>query len=321
MIDFEHMFSLLKRIDTKYRQCCEIINEQIELNENSNDRRINKLIKTYYPNSNFEEIRNIRADFLKKIPNARARDEKWLYAVLRWYLNGNIPKNEINRLNKFLGWLHKNKFYANDAIEISDWSLFRFEDIKYAYDKLFLNTNNINKNNTSNDYNKKQNINGFVIRRIDTEEEASMLGYTLFNKEWCIFDDFEYMDGCNCYIITNNNTYKTAKKMPIKNIVKILNKMGYNEIANEISKCNNIIEISENFEEYFEIANINNGLPPYDEYGLSAFVVLSYDDGIGSVYSRYNIPNMADGNFLTENEISTLIGKDINKVCPYIGET
>ena len=199
MIDFEHMFSLLKRIDPKYRQCCEIINEQIELNENSNDRRINKLIKTYYPNSNFEEIRNIRADFLKKIPNARARDEKWLYAVLRWYLNGNIPKNEINRLNKFLGWLHKNKFYANDAIETSDWSLFRFEDIKYAYDKLFLNTNNINKNNTSNNYNKKQNINGFVIRRIDTEEEASMLGYTFFNKEWCIFDDANNMkvrEGC-----------------------------------------------------------------------------------------------------------------------------
>lgn len=70
---------------------------RVSLNENAQDRRVNNLIKQYYPTADFDEIRNIRANFLNLIPNARARNEKWLCKVLKWFLDGQInPKDYKN---------------------------------------------------------------------------------------------------------------------------------------------------------------------------------------------------------------------------------
>ena len=86
---------------------------------------------------------------------------------------------------------------------------------------------------------------------------------------------------------------------------------GYNAVRVDV--------ITNYSEEYFDIAYLDNGLPPYDKYGLSAIVVLVGEDGdLYGVYSRYNLPNMCDGNILDKLGISQLIGSNIDDVCPYV---
>lgn len=294
------------------------------LNENSIDRRINKLIKDHFNLTNFNEIRKIRANFLNLIPNARAKNEKWLCTVLQWYLNGDIPPKENKKLDRFLGWLHRNP-YPNKEINESDWSSLPFSQIKQSYDKLFnSDSSSAEKENVYN--NKVQNINGFTIRRIDSQEEARKLGSSIYNNEWCILDNLfdEQVDDCTCYIITNDKTYSTAEEMPMKSIIRILKTLGKTNIANELEdflEHENVCDITECecANEYFDIAYIDNGLPPYDKYGLSAIVVLVGDDGdLYGVYSRYNIPNMYDGCILGKMELSQLINYDIDKVCSFV---
>lgn len=303
-----------------------------QLNENTNDRRVNKLISLYYPDADFNKIRQIRADFLNYIPNARSRNEKWLYTVLKWYLDGDIPKEEVKRLDRFLGWLNSNEL-NDDEINNGDWHDLPFMWVKQTYDKIFppkennvkIGTNN-NKLKRINDNNKLKRINGFTIRRIDSQEEARSLGDAVYNGEWCILDNLfnEEVDDCTCYIISNNKTYNRATPTPLRKIISEVKKLGYNDIANELKgflpRNIDVSDIAGDcFEEYFDIADMNNGLPPYDKYGLSAIVVLiGGDKDLWGVYSRYNMPNMFDGHFLDEMELSKLIGMDIHEACPYV---
>ena len=301
----------------------------IPLRENSNDRRINKLISNYFPAASFDKIRKYRADFLNLVPNARARIERWFYVVLKWYLDGDIPKKELHCLNNFLGWLSKNNI-QDEEINNTDWSGLSFSRIKQVYDEFLQKPQQNTNGNIS--YDKVKNINGFTVRRIDNEDEANRIGWEFFHGEWCIFDSFDEMVGESdgiVYIISNDRTYKKAKPTPIKSVIDTLHKLGKDNMADEIDAYMKnmgeddifmsyikLSEIISDMEGYFEIAK-SNGLPPYDEYGLSAIAITVYDDGMGGGYTRYNLPNDCDG-FLDENELSQLIGVDINKVCPYV---
>lgn len=313
VFNWGNYFSNLKRIDENIKESLNIILE------NSHERKINSLIKSYFPNLEFNDIRKVRANFLNIMPNARSRNEKWLYTVLKWYLDGDLPKNECKRLNNFLGWLHNNQC---DDLEInnSDWSNLPFLWVKQTYDKVLpqkdidVKTNNLNTD-------KVKKVSNFTIRRIDNNQEAMELGRTIYNNEWCILNGSfdEQVDDCTCYIIVNNKTYDKAKPMSINNIKKILKKNNFNDVLKDIEGCNDIIDISECSDKYFKIANVSNGLPPYDSYGTSAMVLLVGDDGgLYGVYSRYNIPNMCDGTMFDETSISQFIKQDIHTVCPYV---
>ena len=116
----------------------ETINKYLGQNlikENAQDRRINNLIKQYYPESDFEKIRSIRANILNLIPNARARKGKWLYKVIEWFLNNKIPHEEYKRFNNYLGYLHNN--IDTEQIYNNTWDNLTFNDIKQHYDELF----------------------------------------------------------------------------------------------------------------------------------------------------------------------------------------
>lgn len=300
-------------------------NTRISLNENTIDRKVNKLLKDYYHTDDFTKIRGYRANFLNIIPNARSRNEKWLYRVLQWYLNGDIPKEEIKRLDKFLGWLNNHRC-GNKFIDDSDWHFLPFSWIRRAYDRIFPPKEIASNNSASS--NKVTKVNGFTIRRLDSQDEARAAGQAFYNGEWCILDDQfdnEVYD-CTCYIITNDKTYASAKPMTISAIIKMLRKLGRNDIVDEIYPLtkydySEVSDIAERSDDYFDVAeaDINNGLPPYDDYGLSAIVVLIGQDGdVYGVYSRYNLPNMRDGQLLDKTGLSQLIGVDINTVCPYV---
>ena len=300
-----------------------ILCENIELNENTNDRKVNKLLKDYYHTDDFTKIREYRANFLNLMPNARSRNEKWLYRVLQWYLNGDIPKEEIKRLDKFLGWLNNNR-YDNKDINDSDWHSIPFLWIKQAYDRMFPSRGNVLNNTPLT--RKVTKVNGFTIRRLDSQDEAQELGETVYNGEWCILDNLfeEQVDNCTCYIISNDKTYASAEPMPLFTIIKMLKKLGLNDIVNEINPLteydySDVTDITDWSDDYFDVADTDNGLPPYDKYGLSAIVVLIGPDGeTYGVYSRYNLPNMCDGWLLDKKGLSQLIGVDIDTVCPYV---
>lgn len=298
-------------------------NAKITLNENANDRKVNKLLGDYYHTDDFNKIREYRANFLNIIPNARSRNEKWLYRVLQWYLNGDIPREEIKRLDKFLGWLNNHRC-DNKDINDSDWHFLPFLWIKQAYDRIFP-SKEIAPNNSALTH-KVTKVNGFTIRRLDSQDEAREVGQSFYNGEWCIFDNLfdEQVDNCTCYIISNDKTYASAKPMTIFSIIKILKKLGRNDIIGEINSLtkyddSDVVDITNMSDDYFDVAYIDNGLPPYDKYGLSAIVVLIGPDGdTYGVYSRYNLPNMYDGQLLDKIGLSQLLGVDIDTVCPYV---
>ena len=300
------------------------------LNENKTDRQVNNIIKEYSPTSSFDEIRQIRALFLNQIPNARSRNQKWICTVLRWWFMGKIPEKEKKKLDKFLGWLNDHD-YPDPQVNNTDWSHLTFQDIRQAYQEMFPEL----KPKEGGDRRKVKHINGFTIRRIDSDEEAQQLGMTTYENEWCIlygmFD--EMVEDCTCYIISNDKTYSTAKPMGGGEIVRKLREMGLGQLADTVQEYNDdVIGLTEDCDEYFEVAYghdtrggndpLKIGLMPFDTYGLSAIAVLVGEDGeLYGVYSRYNLPNMYDGQLLNKQQLSRLIQHDINDACPYVEKT
>lgn len=302
----------------------ECVNNSIRtlLTENSIDRKVNKLIKLNFPSADFNRIRDIRAKILLKIPNARSRGGKWMCRVFQWYIRGQISPYEAVRLNKFLGYLHRNNC-DDKKINDGDWSDLPFSYVRNYYREFF---NSLEKDSTNYfEYSKVKHINGYTIRRIDSEDEAFDLGGSIYNREWCIIDGlFDSMVGKNltCYIITKDSTYNNAKPTTIETIISGLKMLERYDIIQEISGLSKNATVCDiDNEDYFDLAP-DYKLPPYDTYGLSGFVVLVDKDGsIDEVYSRYNIPNMNDGLFLSDEYMSYLLKTNILSVCPFVDKT
>ena len=312
-----------------------IIKESINkilIKENSLDKKINKLIGYVYQTNDFDLIRKKRANFLLTFPNARARNSKWLYRVLQWYYDDEIPFNEQSLLNRFLGYLHKNE-YPDEAINNTDWSSLSFNDIRNAYLSLYSNGNEQTNNL---DAKQVQEINGYVIKRYDSQEELRAES-SEYNYEWCIIDGMfdEMCYSSTCYIVKNKQTYNKAHYTTVEEIIQMLRNYGEDELADNLYE--NIKDMDpydlQNedvadlttwgyIDEYMDIAEENPSLklPPYDNCGLSAFVVLVGKDGrLDECYSRYNMPDMCDGRFLDEEQICNLLGiSNFSEVFPYV---
>jgi hypothetical protein len=67
----------------------------------------------------------------------------------------------------------------------------------------------------------------------------------------------------------------------------------------------------------YDLGEYGSGEPPYDTYGLSRFVVLVSPNGL-YVYSRWNIPDDLDGQFLNREELEEIVGMPFNEAFPYI---
>ena len=303
-----------------------ITESKTKLNENSIDRKVNKLISQKYNVTDFNEIRRIRSILLKKLPNARTRNEKWLPKIIEYMINREIDPNDYLEFNSFLGWLNKNDVDDNN---INDPN---FNNVPFSYIKNFyqnLMNNEAEKIKANADYRKVKTINGYTIRRLDSDEEAQEAGYNFYQGEWCVLDgEYGLIDECTLYIVTNNETYRRRTSSDViptyKTIIEKLVAMGKQDVAKRLFNDING-EINERFypdyfdDDYFECATLGTGLPPYDEYGMSGFVVMVGEDGHEyGVYSRYNLPNMLDGSFLSEVEISELLQADFRQVFPYV---
>jgi hypothetical protein len=309
------------------------IRENNIISENSTDRRVNSIIKKYSGVDDFNEIRTIRSNILKLIPNARAKNDMYLGAVAMWYLTGSL--NDVNdrfKLNYILGKLHQGaSFGYGKILNEQDFGMVPFNTMKQIMDEL------IPSEETENSYKsgkKIQKVGNYTIYRMDSYDDTKYVRSQLSQVHWCIFEDdgtFSYMsEGYTVYICVRDG-YENARMMSYDELVEKLLSHGMTNAVESLEENypkddtydDFVFDIAYDGDETAELLFVDNeyelGLPPCDDYGLSMFVVMvsneTYKNGrIVMVYSRYNLPNMFDGGILSESELSNVIGADAMSV-------
>ena len=280
------------------KHSCDYISNSVnenKLNENSNDRKINNYIKQKFGLTNFQDIRNKVMEVYKVIPYARIFSGRYLLGVFRLLFEDKIPRNEYTILNKVLytinhNWYNIGQHLDNNLNNLSIEELINFTNLDVS---LSPKINYVEKT--------RKVGNGYTITHVDSFEEMDLL----CDGEWCISHDESTWDE----IISEETVYLVQNEQMIEkfDIDYEQNKEKWDEIFDSIEYMDDS-----------ELGSYKHGGTPYDLYGLSRFVVLVSDWGISSCYSRYNIPNCLDGDFLNEKQLSELLGVNAEEAFPYI---
>lgn len=266
-----------------------------KLNENSNDRKINNYIKQKFGLTDFQDIRNKVMEVYKVVPYARIFSGRYLLGVFRLLFEDNIPRTDYTILNKILyiinhNWFKYGQHLDNNLNNLSINELINFVNLDVT---LSPKLNYVEKT--------RKVKNGYTITHVDSFEEMDVL----CDGEWCIsHDEFTWYD-----IVSDETVYLVQNEQMIEDfdIDYEKNKEKWDEIFESID-----------YMDESDMGSFEHGGTPYDLYGLSRFVVLVSDYGISSCYSRYNIPNCLDGNFLNEKQLSELLGVNPKEAFPYI---
>ena len=308
--------------------------------ENSTDRRVNAIIAKYANVDDFQEIRNIRAKILKLIPNARAKNDMYLGAVAMFYLNGCLEDNEYRyKLNYLLGKLHSgHSFGYQGFLGSKDFGMTSFDEIHWnlirnILDKCIPSEGSVGSYATAE---KRTKVGNYTIFRLDSYDDAKYLNTVLVHSPWCILEDddafFQMTDGYTVYICIKDGYHQVhpisydqlLDTLREKNMTDVADAVEeefqdddidfYDDVADEIASADD-----EAAELLFNDDSFRLGLPPCDEYGLSMFVVMvsNFKQSLGQIaatYSRYNLPNLWDGSFLSLDELSQVIGADAKSV-------
>lgn len=271
--------------------------EEASINENSYDRAINNYIKKNFGITDFNEIRKKVIDVYKKIPYARVDGGRYLIGVFRLLYEENLPKEQYNVLNKILYFIDK-----SDVAPDSNLDGMGFDELKKEFFK-----HEVDFSNDLNSYDKQIKCkNGYTVTRIDSYKECELR----CDGEWCISYDESYWDDFSdetVYLVENeslinkNDEFRENSKEEYDNIVDIASDI-------DLMRENGYLDDDENF-----VYKLGSGKFPYDDYGLSRFVVLVYDEGF-TVYSRYNLADGLDGAYLSKEEIESLLGVKFESV-------
>ena len=206
------------------------------LTENSIDRRVNKIISQLAHTEDFQEIRNIRSKILKIIPNARARNGKYLAAVASYYLNGDLADAEDRfRLNKLLLLLHNDsQFGWNTVLADPDFNGVGFDSIKKLMDWL-IPTKKTYDSFESGD--KIQKVGNYTIYRMDDFDDTKYISNLLDETDWCIFNDRETFDdmtnGYTTYLCVADGCEKVLG-ISLRDWIRRLQDNRFAEQANEL---------------------------------------------------------------------------------------
>jgi hypothetical protein len=261
--------------------------EETMLSENSNDRMVNAYIKQLFGIDDFQEVRNKVMDAYKKVPMARAYGDKFLLGVLRYIYEEKIQPKEYPILNYMISQMPYSFCNSFDG---------NFNGIPYTELKEKLFPKYAETIEPKTDCPKvRQAKNGYIIRRIDSFTE---MHYYDAGGNWCIGNQedmwYELIQYETVYIVENPSLVKKVDAEQDK----------YEEKWDEAGEYD---EPGTDFPRQFR-----------DEYALSRFVVISSENGIFEVYSRYNIPNCHDGGFLSAKELEKLLGIPVREAFPYI---
>lgn len=254
--------------------------------ESQNDRLVNRLIREKLGLEDFGEIRKFALQICHAIPNVRFNKCYYLLGVTRLVIDEKLRGKHISELNKIL----LNIENRGDKLS-RDLDGMSFIDLweEYYEDEIVTQVENVQKIRTT--------PTGYVIKHIETFDES----YNSGPQDWCITYEEEYfyslVDAEDCiYIVENPNMMKSidTNSEEWKWAVRVMGDPRFDDLG-----------------EY------GSGKPPYDTFGLSRFVVTVNPSDI-MVYSRWNIPDGLDGDFLNQQELEEILGMKFNEAFPYI---
>lgn len=286
-----------------------------KLNENSFDRKVNNYIKDYTGLEDFNQVRSFLLNKVyKTIPELRliTRPEA-VHSALEWFFNPDgSPKNE-DYIAPFRQILQAIKEKAPDELNKMGYVMQFMEPQSYCKEYGYLLKHEQNTVSSSNSQKERTTPNGYHIRRIDSFDEAYGGGMS----EWCIGRDAEWWDEMVGYTATVYLVWNKDVNMDYEET--------YGSFTDEDGG-----EFESTYDEYFmdmsytdalrdpNYGSFGSGKYPYDRYGLSKLVVIAHDSGMFEVWSRYNLTDGKDGTFLSEKQLSKLIGMNARQAFPYV---
>ena len=282
--------------------------EEDTIEENSNDRKVNKYIKEKFGLTDFKDIRNKVMEIYEAIPYARINGGKFMLGVMRILFEEGLPRDEYSVLNKILYKIANSNYYERQEINDPNLGGKTFEELKEKY---FVPDFEGTEFSTSEKMVKLEN--GYTVTRIDSYDEMN----ARCDGEWCIsYDDslwYELVADGTVYLVENEELINKHDEA-----------MDDKEYANQFGE---LCDIAGEEDDMDEMGLINSDLAwtnkpgswkfPYDYYGLSRFVVIVYKSSF-VVYSRYNMPNEFDGDYLTKGQLEKLLGIKFEDVFKFI---
>ena len=265
---------------------CGMMEEEM-LCENQNDKLANDYVKKNVGIEDFQEIRDYIFQICHAIPNVRFNKRYYLLGVIRLIYEEKLRGRHLSELNNIL-------YNIRERNDILDRNLdgLSFMDLWEEY----YNTED-SVNNVDSVEKIRKTPTGYVIKHIESYEESSNSG----PEDWCITYEEEYyytvVNAGDCiYIVENPEMMKSIDRKS-KEFEYACRMMGDPTI--------------------YDLGEYGSGEPPYDTFGLSRFVVLVNPSGL-YVYSRWNIPDELDGQFLNREELEEIVGMPFNEAFPYI---
>lgn len=256
--------------------------------ESQNDRLVNRLIKEKLGIEDFSQIRKFALQICHAIPNVRFNKCYYLLGVTRLVIDEKLRGKHISELNKILFNIeNRGDKLSRDLDGMSFIDLWE----EYYEDEMVTQAENVQKIRTT--------PTGYVIKHIETFDES----YNSGPQDWCITYEEEYfyslVDAEDCIYIVENP-----------------------QMMAEVERLETTPEFREKFDMMVEptmadLGDFGSNKVPYDIYGLSRFVVTVNPSDI-MVYSRWNIPDGLDGDFLNMQELEEILGMKFNEAFPYI---
>lgn len=256
--------------------------------ESQNDRLVNKLIKEKLGLEDFNEIRKFALQICHAIPNVRFNKCYYLLGITRLVIDEKLRGKHISELNKILLNIEK----RGDKLS-RDLDGMSFIDLweEYYEDEIVLQSESVQKVRTT--------PTGYVIKHIETFDES----YNSGPQDWCITYEEEYF-----YSLVNAKDciYLVENPQMMAEIDRIQNTPEFRSVEDKMSEP--IID---------DLGVYGSNEAPYDTFGLSRFIVTVNTSDI-LVYSRWNIPDGLDGDFLNKEELEEVLGMPFNEAFPYI---
>lgn len=265
---------------------CGMMEEEM-LCENQNDKLANDYVKNNIGIEDFQEIRDYIFQICHAIPNVRFNKRYYLLGVIRLIYEEKLRGRHLSELNNIL-------YNIRERNDILDRNLdgLSFMDLWEEY----YNTED-SVNNVDSVEKIRKTPTGYVIKHIESYEESSNSG----PEDWCITYEEEYyytvVNAGDCIYIVENPEMMKSIDTKSREFDYACRMMGDPTL--------------------YDLGEYGSGEPPYDTYGLSRFVVLVNPNGL-YVYSRWNIPDELDGQFLNREELEEIVGMPFNEAFPYI---
>ena len=265
---------------------CGMMEEEM-LCENQNDKLANDYVKNNIGIEDFQEIRDYIFQICHAIPNVRFNKRYYLLGVIRLIYEEKLRGRHLSELNNIL-------YNIRERNDILDRNLdgLSFMDLWEEY----YNTED-SVNNVDSVEKIRKTPTGYVIKHIESYDES----YNSGPQDWCITYEEEYyytvVNAGDCIYIVENPEMMKSIDTKSKEFDYACRMMGDPTL--------------------YDLGEYGSGEPPYDTYGLSRFVVLVNPNGL-YVYSRWNIPDELDGQFLNREELEEVVGMPFNEAFPYI---